>query len=167
MDVLSTISITVSIAATLATVMNFFLAHDANISAKLDTQRIPEGTLFKYPGNTLGPEMFGVGGSTSDYLDLVIFNSGPGVSKSVCWEIKGPKGKENSKLPSLGKNCKVTVRGYIEKYHIIEEIQQNPYSVTICYKALFGIWNRCISLHFDGSGELESFARKLRLRSNG
>lgn len=166
-DLLSVISITVSIVATLAILMNLFLAHAANVSAKLNTRGLPAGTLFNYPCNTLGPERFGEGAIASDFLDLVIFNSGPGVSKSVWWEIKGPEGKENGSLPSLGKDSEVIVRGYIQKYHITDDIQRNFYSVTICYRAVFGIRRRCISLQFDGSGTLKSFAWKLQGRNNG
>ena len=161
MEFVSYLGIIISAIAILLTVMNFLFANAATVWARLVTQNLPEGTLFDYPDNKLGPNRFGEGGViANDYLNLVISNGGPGVARLLKWHIKGPHGSECGELPYLGKNSEIIVRGYIGKYHTIEEIRQNSYDVVVQHKPVLGIRSKYILLHFDGSGDMKSFSQK-------
>ena len=139
-----------SLALLFITWFQYRFAASATLSAHFKSQIMPVDmwhlsyTGLVYPGE--------------EYLDLILSNSGPGVAKSIQWELYTIE-KQNEELvtkrtlPYLGSDKQINVEGYIKRMQLGSD-GEIKYFVKVYYKTLWGLWNRLIIVSFNSKGTL-------------
>lgn len=157
------VALAVTVLGIFLTVMNVLIANTSAVFPVLATKVLD--TDYSYPNNELGLDIILKG---KEYLDLVIMNSGPGTAKDVKWKIfrSDTKGSDSNKVPFIGHNGQVSVRGFIGKEHMVDIINAVTFTVEITHGQLFPWFRTSKTFIFDGGGKLIEYHRGISAKNS-
>lgn len=139
-----------SLALLFITWSQYRFAASATLSAHFNSQVMPVDrwhlsyTGLVYPGE--------------EYLDLILSNSGPGVAKSIHWELYTIENQieelvTRRVLLYLGSDKQINVEGFIKKMQLGPD-DEKKYFVKVHYKTLWGLRDRLVIIYFNSKGSL-------------